>query len=378
MVAYGVLSALVLLWLGVRLARDSGNVPLRTVTSMVACLAVAFPFGTASDHGIVVAGLPPMISRLIQHVVLLLGVYSLVSFFLFSALDRRSAWRRAAWYAIPLLVAELVLIVSAVRTPPGARTNDHSVPSVALFFITADLYMAVGFAMACVWTRRYARAAAPRVARGLRVASVGLAAIVLANCVFVPAVALRWIGGSDSPEVVARTGAADTVIGALAASILLLPGILVFLIGVTYPAAAMRLAALRIWWRHRREYRQLAPLWTALHTEFPDDELQRVPGKQWQDAFQLRGTHRRYYRRVVECRDGLVRISPYLDPAPAGDLDHHELAGRLARALASHAARRRPVPSQAMPVALPVGDGLDADVHELVRLSTALNPTGAS
>jgi hypothetical protein len=82
--------------------------------------------------------------------------------------------------------------------------------------------------------------------------------------------------------------------------------------------------------------------------------------------------HRRYYRRVIECRDGLVRISPYLaryriDPGA----DASTLASRLKDALRAHA-EGEPVPPQAMPVAIPQGDGLDADVHELVALARAL------
>ena len=46
--------------------------------------------------------------------------------------------------------------------------------------------------------------------------------------------------------------------------------------------------------------------------------------------------HRRYHRRIVECRDGLVDISPYLgytaEDTEVLDLDPAELAERLRRA----------------------------------------------
>ncbi len=367
--AYGIVSAFVLLWLALRLIRHPGNAALRSVTALVACLAVAFPFGAAADHGARIAGSPPMISRLIQHGVLLVGVYSLVCFFLFSARERTVARRRATWYSIPLLAAEAVLIVAALATPVSARTNDQSVPSVAIFFIAADVFMAIGFAAAAVWAWRYAREAVGRLARGLRIAAVGLAVIVVANCVFVPAIVLTLVYDVGVAE---RPGAAGTVMGALAATFLLMPGVLLFLVGVTYPAAVTRLGAMRIWSRHRRGYRQLAPLWMALHSRFPDDALDRVPAAPWRDVLRLRGTHRRYYRRVVECRDGLVRISPYLAQTDAAA----DLPSRLEQALAAHAAGE-PAAVKAVPVAVPQGEGLDADVRELVQLARGLDRRGA-
>jgi hypothetical protein len=132
---------------------------------------------------------------------------------------------------------------------------------------------------------------------------------------------------------------------------------------------ATRTAALRIWWQHRRLCRQLGPLWTMLHEAYPEDELSRVPAGRWRDLLRLRGVHRRYYRRVIECRDGLVRVSPYLAPrdidTPVG------LANALREALRART-QGAPVEGLAMPVAIPDGDGLDADVKQLVALSKAL------
>jgi hypothetical protein len=132
----------------------------------------------------------------------------------------------------------------------------------------------------------------------------------------------------------------------------------------------MRLAALRIWWQHRRTYHHLEPLWTVLHQQFPEDTLDRVPSSRWPDTLSLRGVHRRYYRRVIECRDGLVRISPYLQTA--GNGHDAPLAEQLRNALQARASGIA-APTQAIPVAIPTtDDSLDADVHELITLSAAL------
>jgi hypothetical protein len=156
----------------------------------------------------------------------------------------------------------------------------------------------------------------------------------------------------------------------LAADLLTAAAIPTFVIGVIYPTLSTRIAALGVWWQHRRVVRQLSPLWTMLHEAYPEDELSRVPSGRWRDLLRLRGVHRRYYRRVIECRDGLVRVSPYL--ASAGDLDKPVyLASALREALHARAAGA-PVAGQAMPIAVPDGDGLDADVRQLVALSKAL------
>jgi hypothetical protein len=76
--------------------------------------------------------------------------------------------------------------------------------------------------------------------------------------------------------------------------------------------------------------------------------------------------HRRFYRRVIECRDGLVRLSPYLE-LPDGSADGL-LADRLNAALQKLDTTAL-LPRQAMPVAVPAGSGLDADADELARLS---------
>ena len=122
-----------------------------------------------------------------------------------------------------------------------------------------------------------------------------------------------------------------------------------------------------MWWQHRRSYHQLAPLWTLLHQRFPEDAFGRLPSGRWRDAVSLRGVHRRYYRRVIECRDGLLRISPYLAP----DGSDSSLADRVRDGLRAHDSGV-PAPSRAVPVAIPATDGLDADVRELVALSKAL------
>ncbi|MFL6145651.1 MAG: MAB_1171c family putative transporter [Labedaea sp.] len=361
----GVVCYLVLALVLYLLVRAPRNVPLRAVTAMLVSFAAVFAFGTAASRGGTFLGLEPIMSRLMQHIGMVSGGFSLIAFFLFSALDMRAARRRALGQAVPVVLAVTIMTVSVGLMPenvedaaaaltsgnPGGPVQE---PTVGLFYLTANSYMVYAFGTALLWTRRYARGAEPRLRRGLALTAAGLCGMVFAESVFVVANVVRWAGGT-MPHLLLMT-----------AIMVILVGIATFLVGFAYPAVVMRLAALRIWSQHRRAYRRLAPLWTLLHQEFPEDALSRVPASTLGDAFRLRGVHRRYYRRVIECRDGLVRISPYV-----GQDGDHPLAERVRRGLRAHASSS-PAPTRARPVAIPAGDGLDADVRELVALSDAL------
>lgn len=355
---YPIATYVTLAWVLFLLARRPNDIRLRAIVGVVACWGLAYPFMQLARAHVTFAGLSPMASRFVQHAFLLLAVNCLILFFLHAALEEEVARRRVRWCAVPLAIALTVLAVCAALTPPEADTDDHSVPSVAVFYLVSTLYVFLGFGLTCHWTLRYARGAEPRLARGLRLAAVGLAAIVGANLVLLPIVLMRW-SGTQPPGWLADTG---MMLGLL--------GVVLFLGGVSYPAAGMRVAGFGVWWHHLRLYRRLRPLWTLLHERFPQDKLESLPANTLRELYGLRGVHRRYYRRVIECRDGLVRISPYLECMQRNGLP---LAEQLLAALRAHAAGR-PAPEHAVPVAIPRAPGLEADVRELVALSDALRP----
>ncbi|GLZ28976.1 hypothetical protein Lesp02_11660 [Lentzea sp. NBRC 105346] len=343
--------------------RRPNEVRLRAVAGMVTAWTIGYPFGRAASMGEWFLGLDPMVCQLIQHATLMLGAYSVVLFFLFSALDDTRARRHALLQTIPLSVAVLVmglavhsmpdsLRVQAARVPNSLGGGPVGIESISIFYATGNSYLMFAFATMFVWTRRYARTAEPRLRRGLTLASIGLALMVFADLTFVSGNLARLFG-TTAPRPVLTVG-----------SFALLIGFICFLLGVAYPAVLMRAAATRVWTRHLRSYHRLSPLWTMLHARFPEDALSRVPAGRWRDL-SLRGVHRRYYRRVIECRDGLVRVSPFLAP------DERPLALRLKEALDA-CADGVAMTHQPVPVAVPDGDGLDADVRELEELAYAL------
>jgi hypothetical protein len=85
--------------------------------------------------------------------------------------------------------------------------------------------------------------------------------------------------------------------------------------------------------------------------------------------------HRRYHRRIVECRDGLVDISPYLldedDDSAVLSIDSTELAARLRRASA-RIGDGVPAPRRAVPLAMALGSDRQSDVKQLIAVSDAL------
>lgn len=347
------------------LIRRPRDVRLRALLGMFAAWTLAHPFSRAASEGVEFLGLDPMMCQLINHGGVMAGGYSVVLFFLFSALDDAAARRHALLQLIPLGIAVAVIAgavlsmsgelrVEAAKIPDSLGGGPAGIPSVAIFYATANSYLMFSFATVFVWTRRYARGAEPRLRRGLGLASTGLALMVPGDAIFVTA-NLSRLTGNILPRPVLSLGA-----------LLMITGAAFFMIGVCYPAVVMRAAAARVWTRHLRSYHRLAPLWTVLNTQFPEDALSRVPVRPWRDLLSLRGVHRRYYRRVIECRDGLVRVSPYL-----AEENGQPLAARLHAGLQAHASGTAAVHRPVM-VAMPDDDGLDADVRELEELADAL------
>ncbi len=360
---------LAVLWKMYQLLQAPRDRALRAVTACLICSAGSFSTGLQAERSAldsVVAGA----ASLVSNVLLLVAVYWLLSFYLYSATIRQRASRRARLEAVPLAVAIVVITVATVATPVAVRgrpygTADLRTPQVALFFIAAQLYLVYAFATTTLWTVRYARMSQRPSSIGLWLTAASLASMAVANSCRVVMALIGWRGG--------------TVPAGLNGSVALLFAFAVpsFIVGLSYPGVMLRLAGLRIWRQRRRTYQRLRPLWVLLHEAFPQDALRRGPtvGTR-RELLRLRGVHRNYYRRVIECRDGLVRVSPYLVRLGVQDGATPEaLADHLRSALQACAAGA-PAPTHALAVALPGEDSLDADARQLVALSDALGTHG--
>ncbi|WP_116050533.1 MAB_1171c family putative transporter [Amycolatopsis palatopharyngis] len=370
-IAFGVLLLTAVVWKLRQVTRAPHDLPLRAVTFCLVSAAIAFPFGLPAGARWADSLIAPGTAKWLQNVMLLVAVYWLMCFYLFSAEDAENGRRRARWELLPLAFSIAAITAATLATPPALRghtfsTGDMSHTAVAAFYFFGGLYLFYAIAMALRSTLRYAGSSRRPLSTGLRIAAVGMAAMVLASGVRSVLVVIRWQSGTP-PAPISAT-----------ASLVLMIAIPLFVIGVIYPSVATRWAAGRVWWQHRRQYHQLRPLWTLLHDAYPEHVLGRVPSAGRRDLLSLRAMHRRYYRRVIECRDGLVWLSPYLaqERARTGLPSDQparpaELAGLLRAALHARA-EGKDVDARASRVAMPAGEGLEDDVRELIDLADAL------
>ncbi|MEU8581330.1 MAB_1171c family putative transporter [Streptomyces abikoensis] len=358
-----------LFWKTFQLVKAPRDIALRAVTLCLGCATLAFPFGIPPAARALEAVTFQGSAKLLQNVLLLSTVYFLMCFYLYSATNRDRGRTRARWELLPLSVTIAVITVLTALTPHHATSHVYAtanmrVTQVALFYLTAGLYLSYALGSAFVWTLRHARASVRPLATGLWLAAAAMAGMVLSSTARAAFILVRWLGGAVPPFL------------SLPVAALLAFSIPLFVIGVTYPGIATRLAALRVWWQHRCDYHRLRPLWLLLHTAYPQDALNRVPTNPWRDALRVRSVHRSHYRRVIECRDGLVRISPHLARLGLADADPRsvapeDLAHKLRAALRDHDPGDQTA-AKAIPLAMPDGDDLDSDVRQLVALSTAL------
>ena len=362
-------------WLLLLVAKAPRNVPLRAMTVLVGGWAIGYPFELAASQGQAFLVGDPMVSKLIGYLFSLVGQYGLVCFLLFTTRPAAAARRSARLQAAPVVTVAAILVTSTLTTPVGLRAaaarmptevlvNGHlSVPlGVGVFYFFANAYTLYAYGFGLVVAASYVIRGGERQLRwAMALMAAGLAGLTFCFAVAVVANFFQLTGNSARVPAVLLVTA---TIGAFA-------GIPIFVVGVAYRSVAMRLAAVGVWWRHRRAYRQLGPLWAALHEEFPEDALGRVPSPSWRDLLTLRRLHRRYYRRVIECRDGLVRVSPYLVAIEGASDSVEAIARQLPAALRAHA-DGVPVADRAVPLVLPGAQGLDADVEQLVALSVAL------
>ncbi|MGW3163337.1 MAB_1171c family putative transporter [Streptomyces sp. NPDC001142] len=354
-------------WKLYQLKRSPRDAPLRSVALCLVCAALSYPVAmpggasgvdTVAGHGT---------AKLVQNMLLLLTVYFLMCFYLYSA-DEDAGRGRARKEAI-VVTAVIVAITVAAETVPhevfagSFSTADMTTPQIAFFYGGAGLYLMYALGMACRWTHRYARMSRRPHSTGLWMAAVGLGVMAVACAIRAVIVAVRWTGEDVPMPLMASV------------AFLLVAAIALFLGGITYSGARARISSFRLWLQHRRDHRQLAPLWELLSEAHPENVL-RPASQAALDRWRARGVHRRYHRRIVECRDGLVDISPYLldedeDESAVLSADPAELAARLRRA-ATRIGGGVPAPRPPIPLAMALGSDRRSDVKQLIAVSDAL------
>ncbi|MCC2275509.1 hypothetical protein LKL35_08750 [Streptomyces sp. ET3-23] len=354
-------------WRVFQLVKDPRNPSQRSACLCLACAFASYLVAAPVGPGFETVADPGW-GKLVQNVLLLAAAYFVMCVYLYAVSDERTGRRRARIEGAALAVVVGVISVAALTAPRSALTSsvgtsDMTVPQVAAFYLTAGLYLLYALTSASYWTRQHARQSPRPVSTGMWVAAAGLlgmAVVCAMNAVFV---IVRWQGGAIPKALT------------VGVALVLMASLVLLTFGFTYAGVRARLAALRVWREHRRIHRQLEPLWRLLRQAYPHSVL-KLPGGTWRDRWRAGGVHRRYHRRVVECRDGLVQISTRLQgrghEGAIVDLGRPEVLAQHLRAAVAALANGAPVSDRAVPLAVPENGDRDTDVQQLVALSQAL------
>ncbi|MFI6377462.1 MAB_1171c family putative transporter [Streptomyces sp. NPDC050546] len=353
------------LWKLHQMARAPRNRSLLAVTLCLVCAAAGFSLGLHSVAPKVDVLLGQGAALLLTAVLLLDTGYWLLLFSRPVGDDRANTRGRTRREGALLAVVALVVLLAYVRTPSRLRavtfvSADPAVPGIVVLVVASHLYLVYALTTTLRRVRPYLRVPERSFSVGLRLTALALVCMALAASLRVLGMVVRT-AGVDCPALVGR-----------GATVLLAVGIPLLAIGVSYPGVSARLAAASAWQRRRRAYRQLHALWSLLHAAYPDSALRERPASARWERLRMRAMTRHYYRRAIECRDGLVRVSPYLAMRGVQEGAQPDvIAAHLPAALRAQAGGR-PCPARALKVASPDNDSLDADVRELVAVSRAL------
>ncbi|SHG94834.1 MAB_1171c family putative transporter [Streptoalloteichus hindustanus] len=347
-----------------RLARTPRNAAL---WALVSCLLLEF-FSVHLDHlatEVAAHGGGRGLPKLATNLMLFAKYLGLGLFFLLAGGE--PDLRRRARRELVLLAAMSATVVALMwATPPELR--DHSfggtlerptVLPIVAFYVLGNLYFVHLLSQGARWGWRYAGESGWRLRVGLAVIAVGLGLGAAASAARAVLMASRWLGGPKVewvPRVALNLLAASgflVVVGLLAA--LLLTGT----------------AQATLWWRQRRDFLALRPLWELLHREFPAAQLDRHVSAR-RERWQLWRVHHRFWRRYVEIRDGLVQLSPYLEGAGwSHDAPPTEQAAAVREAVRLRRGERQAGEKRAVLIA-PPSPAFHDDVGHLLALSRAL------
>lgn len=358
-----------LIWKAVDLARAPHDRVLRLLVGALLLLTTGDLLGFTEIADAVNAATAVGVGKIAFNWIYMCGLGALILFFA-AATSPPAVYRRLLRLNTALLTAVLAaLVLTMLATPPELRGHTLSTPHMAQpaitsFYLIGNVYFIYAYLSSGLWALCYTRMASRHLAPSLRAMAAGLFGLAATSAGRALWVVIR-VDSPDSYHFYDTVNRALTDV-ALAA----------VLVGIFLSGAVQLVTHLRSVARHRRMYHQLTPLWTALVTAYPELVLnQDPPASRW-DGFRLRRTHTRFYRRLIECRDGLVRLSPYLaSVAPDIDLARcrpDQLVRNIAAALALKPAVEDP--STALPavvVASPSGPDMTAEARKLIAVSTA-------
>ncbi|MFF2129529.1 MAB_1171c family putative transporter [Streptomyces olivochromogenes] len=359
------------LWKGIDLARAPHD---RGVRLLVACLLMLLGGEVLSlpeVNSAIDAATAVGVGKVAFNGIYMSGLFALILLFASSVRGTDATHRQRLWIDAGLLGTALTaLMIAMIATPATMRghsldTPHMAEPAIASFYIIGNAYFGYAYLACALWSLRYGRRASRHLGFGLRTMALGLFGLMITSVNRIILVALRIDEpGSHEAFNTVNWSISNWAMGGV-------------LLGICYSAGVQLITRLRSIVHHHRMHQDLTPLWTVLTTAYPELVLNQArPGSRWH-LLQRHTYEQRFYRRLIECRDGLVRLSPYLTRvAPETDLTRgpaDQLARHITEALALKPTIESPrTELSAARVASPVGNDLDADARELIAISHAL------
>ncbi|MEU7905252.1 MAB_1171c family putative transporter [Actinoplanes sp. NPDC049118] len=291
--------------IGLRKNRDAASV---TLCISFGLLAVIYTLSTptvwaAFDHALGV----PNLAALVTQSVVIVNSACLQALMLFWLYPRTDAWRKIRFRSALLTGVLLVMITLFFMTP---APTEHSRDFVATHahIPTYSVYLLVYLATYTI-TRidilrmswRYAPVAgAPWLRRGLRIFGIGAICGLIYAAARITDVIAGVVGWDPTRwENVARLGVGI--------------GVIFTMTGLTIPGWGPYLSRVAEWFGRQRAYRQLYPLWSALHRAVPGIALDPPPRFEWLYRYAVRDVKFKLTRRAVEIRDGRLALRDHFD-----------------------------------------------------------------
>jgi hypothetical protein len=349
--------AVALCWRVDRIRRERAGLQPLAMTVAVATMTLAFVVTNPHLREWLDTTLFTGAGRVFFYCLLAIGVAALVVVFFFGSAEE-GRQRRAGMEAIPLVIAMIGLNVAMLATPTPLRTRGVSEWTVqhvgfALFFVIAGTYLVYALGACVLSIGRYVGLADGYLRHSLIALQAGLAMVGIGSLIqtlFVVSAGLNLF----SLPILLKIAAVVSSIGAV-----------LFLLGISYPMLRARWLKFRYDIRHRRHYRELETLWELTTSALPEVVLPPRSGDSVGGSINLM-----YQRRVIEVRDAVLQLSPYL-PDDFDSRPLAEQAGLMREAVDTY--REAGGSSGAVREVLSgVDDDLDADAEPLRRLSREL------